>query len=47
VEVSARLPAATIREQATVLGKTPGYELRLSFTDVSPATLSVIKNLGG
>jgi hypothetical protein len=32
-------------EPASVIGKTPGYDLRLAFTDVSPTTRAAIESL--
>jgi hypothetical protein len=47
VLVSLELPAASIQAQAVVIGKTLEYDLRLSFTQITPEAVAQIKALTG
>lgn len=45
VQVSLDLPEGSVVERASVIGKTPAYDLRLAFNAVSPVTRGVIESL--
>jgi c-di-GMP-binding flagellar brake protein YcgR len=45
VQVSMELPQGSMTEHATVIGKTPDYDLRLAFSAVSPQTQAAIEAL--
>lgn len=45
VDVAIQLPSGEVTEQATVIGKTPAYDLRLEFADVTAKTRGAIEEL--
>jgi hypothetical protein len=45
VDVAIQLPSGEVTEQATVIGKTPTYDLRLEFVGVTAATRQAIEDL--
>lgn len=47
VLVAFDLPSGPVQAHAEVIGKTPDYDLRLSFTEISPGDLARIKTLTG
>jgi hypothetical protein len=47
VLVALELSAGAVQAHAEVIGKTPGYDLRLSFTEIGPEDLARIKTLTG
>jgi hypothetical protein len=47
VLVTFDLPSGPVQAHAEVIGKTPDYDLRLSFTEISPDDLARVKTLTG
>jgi c-di-GMP-binding flagellar brake protein YcgR len=45
VDVAIQLPSGDVTEQATVIGKTPAYDLRLEFAGVAARTREAIEEL--
>lgn len=45
VDVAIQLPTGEVTEQATVIGKTPTYDLRLEFAEVTAKTRGAIEEL--